>query len=99
MTTRTFIASAFVFLALNGTTHAQECTTPTQREASVRKLYQEIDGFLSIVEEVPEGVARQFREVDTRNERAFRTAISHPLWQAHNVRDAADKIKKSLAGS
>lgn len=74
-----------------------ECKDRVQREASVTQLTSDIDWFLSIVEDVPAGVAQQFRAVDITDRRAFQTAISHPLWQASVIRDRAADIKDSLA--
>ena len=68
-----------------------------QRKASVDELTRGVDWFLSIVEEVPAGVAQQFRTVDITDERAFRNALSHPLWQANKIRDKALDIGDSLA--
>jgi hypothetical protein len=59
-------------------------------------LTSEVDWFLSIVEEVPAGVAQQFRAVDVSDRRAFRNAISHPLWSANKIRRKAADIKDSL---
>jgi hypothetical protein len=74
-----------------------ECATASQRKASVDELTRDIDWFLSIVEEVPAGVAQQFDAVKITDERAFRNAISHPLWQANKIRNEAADIKRSLA--
>jgi hypothetical protein len=72
------------------------CATQAQRETAVQRLNESIDWFLSIVEEVPEGAARQFRDVDVRNEKAVRQAIAHPLWGAYRVRYKAASLKDTL---
>jgi hypothetical protein len=72
------------------------CATQAQRETAVQRLNESIDWFLSIVEEVPEGVARRFRGVDVRDEKAVRQAIAHPLWGAYRVRFTAVNLKTTL---
>lgn len=60
-------------------------------------MTDDIDWFLSIVEEVPAVAAQQFDAVRITDERAFRNAISHPLWQANKIRNQAADIKRTLA--
>jgi len=92
------IATVCLLLTLNGSAIAsRECQTAAQREASVRKLSADVDWFLSIVEEVPEHIAQQFREVNRSDERALLNASAHPLWRAYNIRDTGAGIKSQLA--
>jgi hypothetical protein len=93
------VAATVFALTLSSASHAMtmECANASQRKASVGQLTSDIDWFLSIVEEVPAGVSQQFRAVDITDKRAFRNAVSHPLWQANNIRNKAADIKDSLA--
>ena len=93
------IAATVFALMLSSASHAatMECANASQRKASVGQLTSDIDWFLSIVEDVPAGVAQQFGAIDITDERAFRTAITHPLWQANTIRNKAADIKDSLA--
>lgn len=88
-----------VFALTLSASHAMtmECANASQREASVNELTSDIDWFLSIVEEVPAGVAQQLRAIDVTDNRAIRNAMSHPLWKANKIRDAAADIKDKLA--
>jgi hypothetical protein len=90
---------AIIFaLTLSSACHAaMDCATASERKAAVEQLTRNVDWFLSIVEDVPTGVAQQFRAVDTSDERAFRNALSHPLWHASKIRDKAADVKDSLA--
>jgi hypothetical protein len=89
------IAATVFALTLSSASHAMmDCANAWQRKASVDQLTRDVDWFLSIVEDVPAGVAQQFLAVDITDERAFRNAISHPLWQANKIRN---DIKDSLA--
>jgi hypothetical protein len=75
------------------------CATEAQRKIEIEKLDKSIDWFLSIVEEVPEGIARQFRDAADdwrRDDRALSQAITHPLWAAHVIREAGADIKRKL---
>jgi hypothetical protein len=84
-------------LVLLGPAHGKiACATQAQRETAVKRLNASIDWFLSIVEEVPKGVARQFSNVDVRDEKAVRQAIAHPLWGAYRVRFKAASLKDTL---
>jgi hypothetical protein len=91
------IAATVFALTLSSASHAMECANASQRKASVDELTRDIDWFLSIVEEVPAGVAQQFEAVKITDERAFRNAISHPLWRANKIRNEAADIKRTLA--
>ena len=46
---------------------AVACATEPQRKIEIERLNSSVNWFLSIVEEVPEGVARQFRDAVTGN--------------------------------
>lgn len=76
------------------------CDTAAERKLEIERLDESIDWFLSIVEEVPEGVARQFRAAAginwRRNEEALNQAIAHPLWAAHEIRETGANIKRTL---
>jgi hypothetical protein len=72
-----------------------ECATEAQRKIEIETLNESVDWFLFIVEEVPEGIARQFKAVKP-NDEAFRQAIRHPLWRAHKVREVGAGIKREL---
>ena len=72
-----------------------ECATEAQRKIEIERLNESVDWFLSIVEEVPEGVTRQFKAVKPGDE-AFRRAIRHPLWSAHKVRETGADVKRAL---
>jgi hypothetical protein len=72
------------------------CDTQAGRDSNVAELEKRIDSFLSIVEEVPEGVARQFREIKVRDDQAFQEAVTHPLWLPYNIREGAAKMKREL---
>jgi hypothetical protein len=88
------LCALFVLL---GSAHGKiACATPEQRATAAQRVHESIDWFLSIVEDVPEGVARQFRGVDIRDEQAVRRAIAHPLWAAYRVRFAAANLKTTL---
>jgi hypothetical protein len=77
-----------------------ECATEAQRKIEIERLNDSVDWFLSIVEEVPEGIARQFRaltDVNRRDEKVLSQAIAHPLlWAAHWIREAGADIKREL---
>ena len=96
MTVRTALGTCCAILTLLGSAQAVTCATEAQRKLEVEKLYGSIDWFLAIVEEVPEGIARQFRDLDLSNERATRQAFAHPLWTAHTIREGGASIKRSL---
>jgi hypothetical protein len=51
----------FVWLVPAQAFGAVECATEAQRKIEIEKLNESVDWFLSIVEEVPEGIARQFK--------------------------------------
>jgi hypothetical protein len=75
------------------------CDTAAERKLEIEKLDESVDWFLSIVEEVPEGIARQFRDAAVdwrRDEKALNQAIAHPLWAAHVIREAGADIKRTL---
>lgn len=93
------IATTVFLLTLSSASHAMtwECANASQRKASVDQLINDIDWFLSIVEEVPVGVAQQFRGFS--DERALQNAISHPLWQANKIRKEAAALKETLANT
>jgi hypothetical protein len=99
MTLRAVISACcgvFVLLA-PAQARGVECATEPQRKIEIEKLNESVDWFLSIVEEVPEGIARQFRAVKPRgDENAFRQAVTHPLWAAHRIRKAGADIKREL---
>ena len=81
-----------------------ECATEPQRKIEIERLNSSVNWFLSIVEEVPEGVARQFRDAVTGNAtaadgpemNAFRQAITHPLWATHMLRETGADIEREL---
>ena len=81
-----------------------ECATEAQRKIEIETLNENVDWFLSIVEEVPEGVARQFKaavsgrvdDVNGPDMKAFRQAIAHPLWATHMIRESGADIKREL---
>jgi hypothetical protein len=81
-----------------------ECATEAQRKIEIETLNESVDWFLSIVEEVPEGTARQFRaavtgRADTVNGpdmKAFSQAIAHPLWATQMIRESGADIKREL---
>jgi hypothetical protein len=99
MTVRAVVSACcgiFVLLA-SAQARGVECATEAQRKIEIEKLNESVDWFLSIVEEVPEGIARQFRATASRpDETAFRQAFAHPLWRAHTVRDTGADIKRAL---
>jgi hypothetical protein len=104
MTLRAVISAycgVFVLLA-PAQARGVECTTEPQRKIEIEKLNNSVDWFLSIVEEVPEGIARQFRglslaDVNRRDEKALSQAIAHPLWAAHWIRESGADIKSVLS--
>ncbi|MGA8991026.1 MAG: hypothetical protein WB500_11725 [Rhodoplanes sp.] len=96
MTVRTALGACCAILTLVGPAQAVTCATEAQRKLEVEKLYERIDWFLSIVEEVPEGIAAQFRRLDLKDERATRQAFAHPLWAAHTIREGGATIKRAL---
>jgi hypothetical protein len=71
---------------------------------SFERLNKSVDWFLSIVEDVPEGVAQQFRaavtgraaDVNGLDMNAFRQAIAHPLWATHMIRETGADINREL---
>jgi hypothetical protein len=81
-----------------------KCATEEQRKIEIETLNKSVDWFLSIVEEVPEGVAQQFRaavtgraaDVSGPDMNAFRQAIAHPLWATHMIRETGADIKREL---
>ena len=83
---------------------AMACATEPQRKIEIERLNSSVNWFLSIVEEVPEGVARQFRDAVTGNAtavdgpdmNAFRQAITHPLWATHMLRETGADIEREL---
>ena len=83
---------------------AVACATEPQRKIEIERLNSSVNWFLSIVEEVPEGVARQFRDavtgravaVNGPDMDAFRQAIAHPLWATHMLREGGASIKHEL---
>jgi hypothetical protein len=96
-TMQIMIGSLCALIALLGPAQGKmACATQPQRETAVQRLNENIDWFLSVVEEVPEGVARRFRDVDVRDEKAVRQAITHPLWGAYRVRYKAVNLKSTL---
>jgi hypothetical protein len=97
MTVRTALGTCCAILTLLGSAQAEmTCATEVQRKLEVEKLYERIDWFLAIVEEVPEGIAGQFRRLDLSDERATRQAFAHPLWRAHTIREGGATIKHAL---
>jgi hypothetical protein len=97
MTLRAVVSACcgiFVLLA-SAQARGVECATETQRKIEIESLNESVDWFLSIVEEVPEGIARQFGAAKGDDEKVFRQAIAHPLWRAHKVREAGDNIKRA----
>jgi hypothetical protein len=72
------------------------CATEAERKAEIERLNDEVDWSLRIVEEVPEGIAQQFRAVKADDDKVFRQAIAHPLWYANKVRQFGEDIKRSL---
>src|SRR6266487_5507176 len=99
MTLRAVVSACcgiFVFLA-SAQARDVECTTQAQRKVEIERLNESVDWFLSIVEEVPEGIARQFRAMKNVSDwEVFRQAFAHPLWRAHKVRDPGADIKRAL---
>jgi hypothetical protein len=106
MTLRSMVSACcgiFVLLA-PAQAFGVECATEAQRKIEIEKLNKSVDWFLSIVEEVPEGVAQQFRaavtgraaDVNGPDMNAFRQAIAHPLWATHMMREAGADIKREL---
>jgi hypothetical protein len=83
---------------------AVACATEPQRKIEIERLNSSVNWFLSIVEEVPEGVARQFRDavtgravaVNGPDMDAFRQAIAHPLWATHMIRETGADIEREL---
>jgi hypothetical protein len=81
-----------------------QCATEAQRKVETERLNKSVDWFLSIVEDVPESVARQFRDavtgraaaVNGPDMNAFRQAIAHPLWATHMIRETGAGIKREL---
>jgi hypothetical protein len=104
MTLRAVISACcgIFFLLASAQARGMECATEAQRKVEIEELDASIDWFLSIVEEVPEGIARQFRaaaqrdEKFRRDEKAFSQAIAHPLWAAHRIREEGADIKREL---
>jgi hypothetical protein len=95
------------FLMLLGSAHAENrwlanCATEAERKLEIEKFNETIDWYLSQVEEVPEGIARQFKDVvrgDPRTPpKAVREAYTHPLWRAHWVRASGADLKRVLGG-
>ncbi len=76
-----------------------ECATEAQRKIEIEKLTESVDWFLSIVEEVPEGIARQFKAARPGEKEAYRQAFAHPLWRAHKIREHGADIKRELLHS
>jgi hypothetical protein len=93
------IAAMVFALTLSSASNAMtmKCENPSQRKASVDQVTNDIDWFLSVVEDVPASVARQFR--DFSDERAVQNATSHPLWQANKIRNEAAALKETLANT
>ena len=81
-----------------------QCATEAQRKVETERLNKSVDWSLSIVEDVPESVARQFRDavtgraaaVNGPDMKAFRQAIAHPLWATHMLRESGANIKHEL---
>jgi hypothetical protein len=96
MTLRMVLSACYVMLVLLEPAQGAAYTTEAQRKVETERLYESIDWFLSIVEEVPEGIARQFEAVNRSDEKAFRQAIAHPLWGAHKIRKTGANIKQAL---
>jgi hypothetical protein len=97
MTLQVVVSACCAMFVLGGSAQAQPaCATEAQRKIEIEKLIESVDWFLSIVEEVPEGIARQFRAARLPDEMAFRQAFAHPLWRAHKVRDTGADIKRAL---
>jgi hypothetical protein len=85
-----------MFVLLGPAQAQPACATEAQRKIEIEKLNESVDWFLSIVEEVPEGIARQFRAARPDEKAAFRRAMAHPLWRAHKIREAGTDIKRAL---
>jgi hypothetical protein len=93
----------FVLLA-SAQAFGVECATEAQRKIEIETLNKSVDWFLSIVEDVPEGLARQFRDavsgraaaVNGPDMNAFRQTIAHPLWATHMIRETGTDIKREL---
>jgi hypothetical protein len=61
MTFQTVLGACCAMFVLLGPAQAQlACATEAQRKIEIEKLNESVDWFLSIVEEVPESIARQF---------------------------------------
>jgi hypothetical protein len=91
------VAAFFVGVLPAAQARAQlSCGTEEERKAEVQKLNEEVDWFLRIVEEVPEGIAQQFRAARAYDEKVFPQATTHPLWYAYQVRRHGEDIKQSL---
>jgi crotonobetainyl-CoA:carnitine CoA-transferase CaiB-like acyl-CoA transferase len=104
MTMRTVIGTWCALLMFLGPAQAQgdwfaegemACAARTQRETHIRKVNERLDWFLSIVEEVPEDVARQF-DLATKHHLAWKEAIAHPQFRASQIRVGAADIKRVL---
>jgi hypothetical protein len=98
MTLRAVVSACCGIIVLLASAQARgvECATEAQRKIEIESLNESVDWFLSIVEEVPEGIARQFGAAKADDEKVFRQAIAHPLWYAYKVREAGDNIKRAL---
>jgi hypothetical protein len=104
MTLRAVInACCGIFVLLTAAqARGMECATEAQRKIEIEKLSESVDWFLSIVEEAPEGIARQFRaaaqrdEKGRRDEKALNQATAHPLFAAHLIREEGADIKREL---
>jgi hypothetical protein len=106
MTMRALVSAYGMILVLLAPAQAfgVECATEPQRKIEIERLNSSVNWFLSIVEEVPEGVARQFRDavtgraaaVNGPDMNAFRQAIAHPLWATHMIKETGADIEREL---
>jgi hypothetical protein len=106
MTLRAVISACFGVFVLLAPAQARgvECAAEPQRKIEIETLSKSVDWFLSIVEDVPEGVAQQFRaavtgraaDVNGLDMNAFRQAIAHPLWATHMIRETGADINREL---
>jgi hypothetical protein len=90
------MVAALIVAAISTAQAQTACATEAQRKVEIDKLNESVDWFLSIVEEVPEGIARQFRAIKPFDEQALLQASAHPLWKAHKVREEGADIKRAL---
>jgi hypothetical protein len=72
------------------------CATQMQQETHIQKVNKLLDWFLSIVDEVPEDIARQFKDAHALDDKAWQVIRAHPLWRAHEIRVGAAQIRSAL---